>query len=106
MKILCLPPTEMTIHSKCLQQNLKQLICMKIKGLNVIKASLLICMFTFVTSIELILAQDKVVQLFSHRGGAHEQDENTLEAFKASYEKGLRGFETDVRISKDGIFII
>lgn len=44
--------------------------------------------------------------LFAHRGGAHEFEENTLPAFRASYEKGLRGFETDVRMTRDGHFII
>lgn len=66
----------------------------------------LIFVLTFCLSAQLIYGQERVVQLFAHRGGGHEYDENTLEAFKASYEKGLRGFETDVRISKDGIFII
>ena len=44
--------------------------------------------------------------LFAHRGGAHEFEENTLPAFQASYEKGLRGFETDVRMTRDGKFVI
>ena len=44
--------------------------------------------------------------LFAHRGGAHEFEENTLPAFQASYEKGLRGFETDVRMTRDGQFVI
>jgi glycerophosphoryl diester phosphodiesterase len=54
----------------------------------------------------IFLAQDKSVQLFAHRGGAHEQDENTLEAFRSSFEKGLRGFETDVRLTSDGALVI
>jgi len=44
--------------------------------------------------------------LFAHRGGAHEFEENTLDAFRRSYEKGLRGFETDVRMTKDGELVI
>ena len=44
--------------------------------------------------------------LFAHRGGAHEFEENTLAAFQASYERGLRGFETDVRMTRDGEFVI
>ena len=44
--------------------------------------------------------------LFAHRGGAHEFAENELPAFQASYEKGLRGFETDVRMTRDGHFVI
>lgn len=66
--------------------------------------SLLFC--TLGIPLQKAYAQDKAVQLFAHRGGAHEQDENTLQAFQNSYEKGLRGFETDVRISKDGQLII
>ena len=50
--------------------------------------------------------QQASVKLFAHRGGAHEFDENTMEAFKASYAKGLRGFETDVRLTKDGHLVI
>lgn len=70
------------------------------------KASLFLMVLSLWTSAQLVYAQEKVVQLFAHRGGAHEFDENTLAAFKASYDKGLRGFETDVRISKDGVFVI
>ncbi len=44
--------------------------------------------------------------VFAHRGGSYEFDENTLEAFRACYEKGLRGFETDVRMTKDGELVI
>lgn len=50
-------------------------------------------------------AQEKGL-VFAHRGGAKEFDENTLAAFKGSYEKGLRGFETDVRMTKDGVLVI
>lgn len=50
--------------------------------------------------------EPKPMLLFAHRGGAFEFDENTLEAFQGSYEKGLRGFETDVRMTKDGVFVI
>jgi glycerophosphoryl diester phosphodiesterase len=44
--------------------------------------------------------------VFAHRGGAHEFDENTLVAFKESYARGLRGFETDVRMTRDGVLVI
>jgi glycerophosphoryl diester phosphodiesterase len=44
--------------------------------------------------------------LFAHRGGAGEFEENSMAAFKQSYEHGLRGFETDVRLTKDGEFVI
>jgi len=44
--------------------------------------------------------------LFAHRGGAFEFEENTMEGFRGCYEKGLRGFETDVRMTKDGELVI
>jgi len=45
-------------------------------------------------------------QIHAHRGGRDEFDENTLFAFQSSYERGLRGFETDVRMCKDGALVI
>ena len=42
----------------------------------------------------------------AHRGGGHEFEENTMEAFRACYEKGIRGFETDVRMTRDGVLVI
>ena len=50
-------------------------------------------------------AQEKGL-VFAHRGGAREFDENTLAAFKESYTRGLRGFETDVRMTRDGVLVI
>ena len=51
-------------------------------------------------------AQEQTVRYFSHRGGRQEFDENTLSAFEASYQAGYRGYETDVRITKDGQLVI
>ena len=45
-------------------------------------------------------------RLLAHRGGAFEFDENTMGAFKACYEKGLRGFESDFRLTKDNRMVI
>lgn len=53
-----------------------------------------------------LMAQEKTVQLFAHRAGAHERDENVLKSFQESYDKGLRGFETDIRITKDGELVV
>ena len=50
-------------------------------------------------------AQNQEIRLFSHRGGRLEHDENTLRAFEASYRAGYRGFETDVRMTRDGRLI-
>ncbi|MCL2120107.1 MAG: hypothetical protein FWH27_16950 [Planctomycetaceae bacterium] len=56
-------------------------------------------------AVSVLCAQDRGL-VMAHRGGAHEFDENTLAAFLGSYEKGLRGFETDVRTTKDGDLVI
>jgi len=53
-----------------------------------------------------LYAQTQEVRCFSHRGGRQEFDENTISAFEASYQAGYRGFETDVRMTKDGILVI
>jgi glycerophosphoryl diester phosphodiesterase len=42
-----------------------------------------------------------VPQIIAHRGGSLEQDENTLGAIQSSYERGVRGFEVDVRLTQD-----
>jgi glycerophosphoryl diester phosphodiesterase len=47
-----------------------------------------------------------VPQVVAHRGGAREQDENTLSAFTNSYDKGVRGFETDIRLTKDKRIVV
>jgi glycerophosphoryl diester phosphodiesterase len=51
------------------------------------------------------VAQEKGL-LYAHRGGSFEFEENTMEGFRGSYEKGLRGFETDVRMTEDGELVI
>ena len=51
-------------------------------------------------------AQNQTVRFFSHRGGRQEFDENTISAFEASYKAGYRGYETDIRMTKDGQLVI
>ena len=51
-------------------------------------------------------AQEQEIRLFSHRGGRMEHDENTFSAFQASYDAGYRGFETDIRMTRDGALVI
>lgn len=53
-----------------------------------------------------ILTPVKGPLIQAHRGGSLEHEENTLQAFQASYEKGIRGFETDIRMTKDGVLVI
>lgn len=70
------------------------------------------CMIIFLLLLTSLLSINQQViaqedyKLYAHRGGRWEQDENTLSAFKNAYEKGIRGFETDVRLSSDGVFVI
>ena len=52
------------------------------------------------------IAQDQQVRFFSHPGGRMEYDENTISAFEASYKAGYRGYETDIRMTKDGKLVI
>lgn len=51
-------------------------------------------------------AQSQTIQFFAHRASRFEYDENTLPAFQACYDQGMRGYETDVRMSTDGVLII
>lgn len=44
--------------------------------------------------------------IYAHRGGAMEYEENSMEGFRGSYEHGLHGLEIDVRMTKDGQFVI
>ncbi len=46
------------------------------------------------------------VQFFAHRGSRFEYDENTMPAFQATYDKGIRGYETDIRMTADGRLVI
>ena len=53
-----------------------------------------------------LFAQTQQIRVFSHRGGRMEHDENTMQAFLASDRAGYTGYETDVRMTKDGHMII
>lgn len=53
-----------------------------------------------------LIAQVKVMQLYAHRGSRFEFDENTMHAFKSTYEAGFRRFETDIRMTKDGLLVL
>ncbi len=71
--------------------------------MNIKKATLLLAAFIMAAT---AIAQDQQVRFFSHRGGRMEFDENTIPAFEASYKAGYRGYETDIRMTKDGKLVI
>lgn len=58
------------------------------------------------TSASVVIADEGGPIILAHRGGAFEFEENTMQAFRSSYESGIRGFETDVRMTKDGVLVI
>lgn len=51
-------------------------------------------------------AQNNGVILLAHRGGCGEGMENTEATFKRSLDAGIRAFEMDVRITKDGKIVL
>ena len=54
-----------------------------------------------------VMAQQAAeVMVIGHRGGRAEFEENTLAAFKGSFEKGVRGYETDIRMTADEELVI
>lgn len=66
--------------------------------------------FSFLTLATLLfactLADAQTVRTFAHRGGRLERDENTLKAFTEAWNGGYHGFETDIRMSKDGVLYV
>ena len=52
------------------------------------------------------LAAQQSARILGHRGGRFEFEENTLEAFKASLDAGVRAFETDIHMTRDGELVI
>lgn len=45
-------------------------------------------------------------QFYAHRGGRSENDENTIQAFRQCIDAGIDRFETDVRMTADGMIVI
>ena len=50
--------------------------------------------------------QPRAVQHFAHRASRYEFEENTLAAFQGTFDKGIRGYETDIRMTADGELVI
>lgn len=70
------------------------------------RVTLIAMFFTATTPFRAFAAEEKTPFHFAHRGGAHEFEENTLFAFKSCYDKGIRGYELDVRMTKDGELVV
>lgn len=52
------------------------------------------------------VAQQKEIILLAHRGGLAEGMENTLGTFQKALDAGIKAFELDVRITKDGKIVL
>ena len=50
--------------------------------------------------------EDDVLKLYGHRGAKGEAPENTLEGFVHAYQQGIRRFELDVQLTKDGQLVV
>ncbi|HWL07005.1 MAG TPA: glycerophosphodiester phosphodiesterase [Planctomicrobium sp.] len=74
---------------------------MQIRGCGVAVLFLLGTLFCSIP----VSAQESTI-ILAHRGGAFEFEENTMEGFRACYDQGIRGFETDIRMTKDGALVI
>ena len=44
-------------------------------------------------------------RFIAHRGSSKKEKQNTVAAFQRASESGIYGIETDVRITKDGVFV-
>lgn len=51
-------------------------------------------------------AEYEGIRIIAHRGAGFEVDENTVEACRHSYELGIRGFEVDLRMTKDDHLVL
>ncbi len=55
---------------------------------------------------ERIAERRKGVDIICHRGASEHAHENTLEAFRATFELGGDGNEFDIRATKDGVLVV
>ena len=67
----------------------------------------IICILCALLTISSSYAQKQLsIEILGHRGGRYEVDENTLSAFQTSYKRGIRSFETDIRLTADNELLI
>jgi Glycerophosphoryl diester phosphodiesterase family len=55
---------------------------------------------------EVVAGRRKGINVICHRGASEHAHENTLEAFRATFELGGDGNEFDIRITKDGVLVV
>jgi hypothetical protein len=55
---------------------------------------------------EVVAGRRKGVVVICHRGASEHAHENTLEAFRATFELGGDGNEFDIRATKDGVLVV
>src|ERR1700676_2134498 len=55
---------------------------------------------------EVVAGRRKAVNVICHRGASEHAHENTLEAFRATFELGGDGNEFDIRATKDGVLVV
>lgn len=67
---------------------------------------LIVVTLTLVGAAAAAAADYQGVRLIAHRGAGHEFDENTIEGCNQSYGRGLRGFEVDIRLTKDDQLVL
>lgn len=67
--------------------------------------AVLFCIPFFLAGV-LPAADYRGVRVIAHRGAGFEFDENTVEACKRSYERDIRGFEVDIRLTKDNHLVL
>jgi glycerophosphoryl diester phosphodiesterase len=55
---------------------------------------------------DVVAARRKGVVVMCHRGASEHAHENTLEAFRATFELGGDGNEFDIRATRDGVLVV
>lgn len=79
------------------------------KNLSWLHSLSIAAVFSF-TSPVITSAQDTAKQdlpiILAHRGGMGEFEENTMAAFQACVENGIKGYEIDIRMTEDGHLVV
>lgn len=87
-------------------QSIGVLIGLLIVGLAGLYVSLAVSEGSTVTPSEVFSDSSRRPLVFAHRGGAHLRPENTFEAFDHAVAIGVDVLEIDLRVSRDGEFVV